>query len=314
MDDSRRHFDSFSRPDRRGFATSELVEATGFNRRTIAYYVQEGLLPRVGRHGPRTRYPRFVRDRLLFIRRVREAEEAGELAPVSLAELRTAFARLPRRVVAAVADGAIAVSQELVAGEVGALAAPGLFRSATHRQRVLEDRMRDPRVRPDVVEPSGELPGELPGKPPGEPPAPAASALAMPSPAAPAPAVPPPATPAVLEPGVSYSLRPPSAASGDKAAEAGTASGDKAAEARAESADQKAEDRAAKVLGVALAAVSNAARRREEESPQPVDTWMRAEVAPGVELSVRCATEEDRQLLEQAAASLRSLVSKGEAQ
>lgn len=303
MDDSRRHFDSISRPDRRGFATSELVEATGFNRRTIAYYVQEGLLPRVGRHGPRTRYPRFVRDRLLFIRRVREAEEAGELAPVSLAELRTAFARLPRRVVAAVADGAIAVSQELVAGEVGALAAPGLFRSATHRQRALEDRLGHPRVRPDAIEPSGELPGERPGKLPGEPPAPAASALVMPSPAAPAPAVPPPATPAVLEPGVSYSLRPPSAASGDKAADAG-----------AESADQKAEDRAAKVLGVALAAVSNAARRREEESPQPVDTWMRAEVAPGVELSVRCATEEDRQLLEQAAASLRSLVSKGEAQ
>lgn len=306
MDDSRRHFDSLSRPDRRGFATSELVEATGFNRRTIAYYVQEGLLPRVGRHGPRTRYPRFVRDRLLFIRRVREAEEAGELAPVSLAELRTAFARLPRRVVAAVADGAIAVSQELVAGEVGALAAPGLFRSATHRQRALEDRLRDPRVRPDAIEPSGELSGELPGKLPDEPPA--ASALAMPSPAAsapaaPAPAVPAPATPAVLEPGVSYSLRPPSATSGDKAADA-----------RAESADQKAEDRAAKVLGVALAAVSNAARRREQESPQPVDTWMRAEVAPGVELSVRCATEEDRQLLEQAAASLRSLVSKGEAQ
>lgn len=303
MDDSRRHFDSVSRPARRGFATSELEEATGFNRRTIAYYVQQGLLPRVGRHGPRTRYPRFVRDRLLFIRRVREAEEAGELPPVSLAELRTAFARLPRRVVAAVADGAIAVSQELVAGEVGALAAgevealtaPGLFRSAAQRQRALEDRMRDPRVRPDAVEPSGELPGE--------PPAPAASALTMPAPAMPTPAVPPPAAPAVLEPGVSYSLRPPSATSGGEAADA-----------RAESGDEKADDRAAKVLGVALAAVSNAARRREEASPQPVDTWMRAEVMPGVELSVRCATEEDRELLEQAAASLRSLVSKGEAQ
>lgn len=284
MDDSRRHFDSVSRPARRGFATSELEEATGFNRRTIAYYVQQGLLPRVGRHGPRTRYPRFVRDRLLFIRRVREAEEAGELPPVSLAELRTAFARLPRRVVAAVADGAIAVSQELVAGEVGVLVAgqvgtlavPGLFRSAAQRQRVLEDRMRDPRVRPDVAQPSGE------------PPAPAASVPAMPT-----PAVPPPAAPAVLEPGVFYSLRPPSAAA---------------------SGDEKADDRAAKVLGVALAAVSNAARRREEASPQPVDTWMRAEVMPGVELSVRCATEEDRELLEQAAASLRSLVSKGEAQ
>lgn len=313
MDDSRRHFDSVSRPARRGFATSELEEATGFNRRTIAYYVQQGLLPRVGRHGPRTRYPRFVRDRLLFIRRVREAEEAGELPPVSLAELRTAFARLPRRVVAAVADGAIAVSQELVAGEVGVLAAgevevltaPGLFRSAAQRQRTLEDRLRYPRVGLDAVEPSGELPGELSG----EPPAPAGSA-----PARPTSAVPPPAAPAVLEPGVFYSLRPPSAASGDEKAAAGAASGDEAADARAESSHEKADDRGAKVLGVALAAVSNAARRREEASPQPVDTWMRAEVMPGVELSVRCATEEDRELLEQAAASLRSLVSKGEAQ
>ena len=39
------------------YTARELEEETGFDRRTIAYYVQEGLLPRVGRRGPRTRYP-----------------------------------------------------------------------------------------------------------------------------------------------------------------------------------------------------------------------------------------------------------------
>ena len=39
----------------RSFTAEELERETGFDRRTIAYYVQEGLIPRVGRRGPRTR-------------------------------------------------------------------------------------------------------------------------------------------------------------------------------------------------------------------------------------------------------------------
>lgn len=253
MNDSRRRFDQPSHHGPRGFTASELEEATGFDRRTIAYYVQEGLLPRVGRRGPRTRYPRFVRDRLLFIRRVREAEEAGDLPPMSLDELRTAFARLPRQVVAAVADRAIAVSKEVFAGEAGARGAAGQVRSASQRRRALEDRMRPQRTPADSDGSSGGPPY------------------------------------AMSERGVRYSRRPPSA-------------------------DRGTDARAAATLGVNLAAVSNAARRREEASSQPVDTWMRAEVAPGVELSVRGATDEEMELLEQVAAVLRSLMSREESE
>jgi len=84
----------------------ELTERTGFDRRTIAYYVQEGLLPKVGRRGRLTRYPRFIADRLLFIKRLREAEETGERAmPMTLAEIRDVFERIPPELIADIAAG-----------------------------------------------------------------------------------------------------------------------------------------------------------------------------------------------------------------
>ena len=61
-----------------GYTTAELQRETGFDRRTIAYYVHEGLLPKVGRRGSRTRYPKLVRDRLLFVRAVRGGGAAGD--------------------------------------------------------------------------------------------------------------------------------------------------------------------------------------------------------------------------------------------
>lgn len=269
--------------NRTGLTVRELEESTGFDRRTIAYYVQEGLLPRVGRRGRRTRYPTYIRDRLLFIRRVREAEDAGDIPPVSLAELAEVFARLPREVVAAVADGAASVSKELFADdEAGVQAAASRIRSAAARRRALKERVRlSRRRRPGgpsdasggVADPSGvasESRAELPG--------------AMDRGATDRGA------------GVVRYLRAPSR---HWAGEASADYGDK------ERADK---ERVAAVLGITLAAVSDAARRREEESADPVDTWMRAEVVPGVELSVRGATEEDVELLEEAAASLRELV------
>ena len=84
----------------------ELTERTGFDRRTIAYYVQEGLLPKVGRRGRLTRYPRFIADRLLFIKRLREAEETGERAmPMTLAEIRDVFEHTPPELIADIAAG-----------------------------------------------------------------------------------------------------------------------------------------------------------------------------------------------------------------
>jgi len=84
----------------------ELTELTGFDRRTIAYYVQEGLLPKVGRRGRLTRYPQFIVDRLLFIKRLREAEETGERAmPMTLAEIRDVFETTAPELIADITTG-----------------------------------------------------------------------------------------------------------------------------------------------------------------------------------------------------------------
>jgi len=83
----------------------ELEAESGFDRRTVAYYVQEEILPRVGRRGPRTRYPRRFLDRLLFVRRVRDLQDQGTIPPLTLAEIKEILDRLPPRTIAAVASG-----------------------------------------------------------------------------------------------------------------------------------------------------------------------------------------------------------------
>jgi len=100
----------------RSFTTEELEQATGFDRRTIAYYVQMGLIPKVGRRGPRTRYPKLVMDRLLCIRRVRESEEAGAIEPVSLGAMRTTFDHVPAELIARVANGQTPVAPVFAVG------------------------------------------------------------------------------------------------------------------------------------------------------------------------------------------------------
>ena len=88
------------------FTIDEVIEATGFDRRTIAYYVQQGLLPKVGRRGRLTRYPQKVVDRLLFIKLLREAEESGERpVPMTLAEIGDALDRIPAKMLHVVAAG-----------------------------------------------------------------------------------------------------------------------------------------------------------------------------------------------------------------
>ena len=78
----------------RAYTLSELVEESGFDKRTIAYYVQESLLPKVGRRGRGTRYSQDFADRLLFIRRVRDLQDAGQLRAVTLGEIRDVMAAL----------------------------------------------------------------------------------------------------------------------------------------------------------------------------------------------------------------------------
>lgn len=117
-----------------GYTVGELERDTGFSRRTIAYYIQLGLLPRVGRLGPKTRYPALVRDRLRFIRRVREAQEAGEVPPVSLEDIGDVFERAPPDVVASVADG-----REPVTGAIFSPPRP-MYAPPSRRRAALEPR------------------------------------------------------------------------------------------------------------------------------------------------------------------------------
>ncbi len=85
--------------EERTYTLSEIAAKTGFDQRTIAYYVQEGLLPRVGRRGRSTRYAKPFVDRLVFIRRVRDLQDSGRMRSVTLGEIRNVLDDLsPREV------------------------------------------------------------------------------------------------------------------------------------------------------------------------------------------------------------------------
>lgn len=106
-------------PSPRSYSLSELVDATGFDRRTIVYYIQSGLLPKVGRRGPHTRYPDECLTRLLFIKGVRNLQAEGQLLTATLAEMRRALS-------ARDVDGIRSLLERgLPADEVTALFAPG---------------------------------------------------------------------------------------------------------------------------------------------------------------------------------------------
>jgi DNA-binding transcriptional MerR regulator len=70
------------------YTLDEIVKRTGFDKRTTSYYVQKGLLPKVGRRGPKTRYPKVFLDRLLFIKMIREQQDRGEIGNLTLANIR----------------------------------------------------------------------------------------------------------------------------------------------------------------------------------------------------------------------------------
>ena len=75
----------------RSYSLAELVAATGFDRRTIVYYIQSGLVPKVGRRGPHTRYPEECLTRLRFIQGVKNLQAEGKLLTATLAEIRRAL-------------------------------------------------------------------------------------------------------------------------------------------------------------------------------------------------------------------------------
>jgi DNA-binding transcriptional MerR regulator len=87
------------------YTLAEIEDRTGFDRRTISYYVQQGLLPKVGRRGPKTRYPQLFLDRLQFVRLVRTKQDQGEIGSLTLAEIRGILERVPEEMIGDVIAG-----------------------------------------------------------------------------------------------------------------------------------------------------------------------------------------------------------------
>ena len=153
----------------RSYTARELEEETGFSRRTIAYYVQVGLLPRVGRRGPKTRYPKLVRDRLLFIRRVREAEGAGRVPATPLREIGAVFEGSSAKLIAGVADGRIAVTADLLSAGSAAAESPAAFSAPPARHAAVADRHAALEHRLMVREEGPHWPQSAPASPADDP-------------------------------------------------------------------------------------------------------------------------------------------------
>ncbi len=129
--------------EERTYTMEEIERETGLDRRTIAYYVQEGLLPRVGRRGPKTRYPRQFLDRLLFIQKVRGLQDQGQLGNYTLDDIREIFERVPEHLIADIVSGKepleVAPYSRTVRGRPEALGSP---RERIERLRRLSERRR----------------------------------------------------------------------------------------------------------------------------------------------------------------------------
>ena len=281
------------------YTARELERDTGFGRRTIAYYVQEGLLPRVGRRGPRTRYPELVRDRLLFIRRVREAEAEGEIAPVPLSDLRKLFLHAPPQLIASVAAGETPVTADIVSP----LAAER--RSMLDRVAALKDRLADARYGSAAESPSFS-PREHGGRTrrAGE----EAILHRLEAPRNPMRQL----DEGVADPGSRTTrveddfAEPDSRSRGARESVADVGTRYRGTMARDEDPETLGHR-----LAWALRKLQVQARRRRKRSPDALDTWSQIEITSEIRLSVRGMADEDGLLLKLAGRLLRRLLESG---
>ena len=268
------------------YTTSELERDTGFGRRTIAYYVQEGLLPRVGRRGPRTRYPELVRDRLLFIRRVREAEAESEIRPVPLRELRELFEALPPGLVASVAAGDTPMTSDIVS-------------LASLEQRSMVDRVAALRKRL-----LAERPAPMPAPPFTEDRMPDVRTMEEREPQRDTDEIAVASPRDIEESGAMYlaAPRPPASLFEDDVA------ADAASRHRSTGDPDEEADTLVNQLSWVLSELRSQARRRRELAPDSIDTWSQVEVSSDIRLSIRGMADEDAFLLRVAGRLLRQVL------
>jgi len=121
------------------YTIDEIEEHSGFHRRTIAYYVQQGLLPRVGRRGPKTRYSQLFFNRLQFIKMIRDLQDQGAMGTMTLGDFRDLFKSVPEETIAEVVGGREsphAVTQSAPPGELKVT-------SSSERKRAMARKIED---------------------------------------------------------------------------------------------------------------------------------------------------------------------------
>lgn len=285
---------TYTRKRMRSYTAEELVTHTGFDRRTIAYYIQQGLLPRVGRRGPRTRYPGYVRDRLLFIRSVREAEETGEIEPMSLSDLRELFEQAQPELIARVADRRLSAADALQAAAEPSHVRADRSPAARHlaRERAFGAKVSARGSAPNLeAEPDRETgadqwidqdeaegPGRRAGPVEADEPHEAAHLAAM-----------SPEFDAGLQ-GASQSRHPTVPSSPP------------------DTRDPAPPEGLAAALSEELSELQLRAQDRQHRTPGLADRWMRVKISPDIALSVRWINDEDAPLLDSAGRHLRRLI------
>ncbi len=321
--------------DLRTYTISEIEERTGFDKRTVAYYVQQGLLPKVGRRGPKTRYPQVFLDRLEFVKLVRDKQDRGELGSLTLAEIRAMLERLPEEMVGDVVAGREPLqTADFRTPDLAPAPAPSPRVEAFADARRFEDRLFGAtQPEPQITFPSTPTAGDPPSTPspvPAEsfmdfnrkvrlgimdassqvrPPvavpagaaasaAPAATPNAVPT-AAPAPspiAAAPPLQPA-REPETGLALPPEP---GEAPAPAGGASPDPFHEAT----DRMVSER----IGWALARLQRSLTNAPKRNRGTTESWHRARITPELTISARNLPDEQAYLLDNLARILKKLL------
>jgi DNA-binding transcriptional MerR regulator len=319
--------------DLRTYTINEIEEHTGFDKRTIAYYVQQGLLPKVGRRGPKTRYPQVFLDRLQFVKLVRDKQDRGELGSLTLAEIRAMLERLPEEMVGDVVAGREPLqTADFRTPDLAPAPAPSPRVEAFADARRFEDRQfgaaqPEPQITfpstPTAVDPA-PTPSPVPAesfmdlnrkvrlgimdassqvRPPLAVPAAAAAsaaAVATPNPgptAAPSPiAAAPPSQPArAPETGLALPAEP-----GDAPAPAEGASPDPFHEAT----DRMVSER----IGWALARLQRSLTNAPKRNRGTTESWHRARITPELTISARNLPDEQAYLLDNLARILKKLL------
>ena len=80
--------------EQRSYSLEELARRSGIDSETIRRWREQNLIPSPGRQDDQTRYPRETLDRLLFLSRVMQCVDEGEIPPMSAEKLATALDQL----------------------------------------------------------------------------------------------------------------------------------------------------------------------------------------------------------------------------